>query len=124
MMSKAELNPELEADALPGLVGRTPIIDRPLPLWRLVLVLAIPWWVQHFLNLAVTLSDALLAGRYLEVSPELNVTSQAAQTTANYLMWFVSNFTTLVSVGATAPVLDSSDALRPRGQRSRPVLRR
>jgi putative MATE family efflux protein len=104
MMHKEEFNPgeTSEPENLPS--GPAPIIDSPLPLWRLVLLLAIPWWIQHFLHLAVTLSDALLAGRYLHVAADQNVTSQAAQTTANYLMWFVSNFTTLVSVGATALV--------------------
>src|SRR3954462_5796089 len=82
----------------------TPIIDRPWPLWRMVLTLAIPVWAQQFINLAVTLSDALVAGRYLDRTFENVIISQSAQTTANYLYWFISNMATLVSVGATALV--------------------
>lgn len=82
----------------------TPIIDRPWPLWRMVLALAVPVWAQQFINLAVTLSDALVAGRFLDRTFENVIVSQSAQTTANYLYWFVSNMATLVSVGATALV--------------------
>jgi putative MATE family efflux protein len=102
MMQKAELN--LEQAGSEALDRVRPIVERDWPLWRMVLTLAVPWWIQHFLNLAVTISDAFLAGHYLDVAPEANITSQSAQTTANYLMWFISNFASLVSVGATALV--------------------
>jgi len=82
----------------------TVLIDRPLALWRLVLVLAVPYWTQQFLHLAVNLSDSFLAGRFLQVSGELNVAGQAAQTNANYFFWYISSFTVLVSAGATTLV--------------------
>jgi putative MATE family efflux protein len=78
-----------------------PIIDRPIPLWRLVIVLALPVWGQKFLELAVQLSDRLLAGRFLEEGAQA---SQAAQTTAGYIYWFLNSFSVLVSVGGTALV--------------------
>jgi putative MATE family efflux protein len=81
-----------------------PLIDRPLPLWRKVLILAIPSWGQQFLQLAVTLSDGLLAGRFVEFAGSQSVAGQAAQTNANYLQWFIGSFAVLVSAGATAMV--------------------
>jgi putative MATE family efflux protein len=112
-------------------------------LWRWTLALALPVMVQQFLTLAVSLSDRLIAGRFLGMSeshwaeyqarygralalqahPDLSsrlvaawlireaeqqrlrvVAYQSAQTTAGYLSWFLSSFTVLVSVGATAVV--------------------
>lgn len=87
--------------------------DRPL--WRAVLLLALPVLAQQFLVLVVSLSDRFLAGRFagvsevaaeateLERTPQ-QVAYQSAQTTANYLAWFISSYTVLVSVGSTALV--------------------
>ena len=87
--------------------------DRPL--WRAVLLLALPVLAQQFLVLVVSLSDRFLAGRFAGMpEPAANVTEpertpqqvayQSAQTTANYLAWFISSYTVLVSVSSTALV--------------------
>jgi putative MATE family efflux protein len=59
---------------------------------------------QQGLVLAVTLSDSFLAGNFRPPNPEQHVSYQAAQTTANYLSWFISSYTIIVSVGSTALV--------------------
>lgn len=85
--------------------GATPsLVDSPTALWKLVLILAVPNAIQQFLHLIVSLSDSLLAGRFLQVSGEVNVAGQAAQTNANYLFWYISSFSVLVSAGATTLV--------------------
>ncbi len=80
------------------------LLDVRRPAWRLVLGLAWPVLVQQFLILAVTLSDRLLAGRFQHLDDPDQVATQAAQTTANYLAWFLSSYTVLVTVGGTALV--------------------
>jgi putative MATE family efflux protein len=72
--------------------------------WRLVLRLTWPVLAQQGLVLAVTLSDSYLAGNFQPPIPEQHVSYQAAQTTANYLSWFISSYTIIVSVGSTALV--------------------
>ncbi len=67
-----------------------------------MLALAWPTLVQQLLVFAVNLFDGLMAGRFLNVGQAEQVASQAAQTTANYLAWFLASSTILVSVGATA----------------------
>src|SRR4029077_15410115 len=52
----------------------------------------------------VGLYDQYLAGNYPPADPALHVPYQAAQTTANYLAWFISSCSALVSVGSTALV--------------------
>lgn len=78
------------------------------PLWRAVLLLALPVLAQQFLVLVVGLSDRFLAGRFAESPAQQGraeqVAYQAAQTTANYLAWFISSYTVLISVGSTALV--------------------
>jgi putative MATE family efflux protein len=74
------------------------------PMWRLVLGLAWPVLVQQLLVLSVSFSDRLLAGRFQHVSASDQLATQAAQTSANYLLWFISSYNVLVSVGATALV--------------------
>jgi putative MATE family efflux protein len=69
-----------------------------------VLGLAWPVLVQQFLILVVTLSDRLLAGRFQHLDAPDQVATQAAQTTAHYLAWFLSSYTILVTVGGTALV--------------------
>jgi putative MATE family efflux protein len=101
-MRNLDSDADVAAPSIPAM--HTPLVDRDLPLWRMVLTLAVPWWIQHFLNLAVTLTDAYLAGNHLDIAGEANVAVQAAQTTANYLMWFISHMASFVSVGATALV--------------------
>jgi putative MATE family efflux protein len=74
------------------------------PAWQLVLWLSWPVLGQQGLVLAVTLSDSYLAGHFRPPIPEQHIAYQAAQTTANYLSWFLGSYTILVSVGATALV--------------------
>src|SRR2546429_415016 len=74
------------------------------PLWQIVLALALPVLAQQFLHLAVNLSDRYLAGNFQSATPGEQPAYQAAQTTANYLAWFISSYVVLVSVGSTALV--------------------
>src|SRR5688572_1579877 len=74
------------------------------PPWRVVVRLAWPVLVQQFLILSVGLYDQFLAGNNAPADPGKHVAYQAAQTTANYIAWFVSSSTALVSVGGTALV--------------------
>jgi putative MATE family efflux protein len=80
------------------------LVDGRRPAWRLVLTLAWPSLAQQLLVLAVTLSDRLLVGRFQHLEAGRQLASQAAQTTAYYLSWFISSYTVLVSVGSTALV--------------------
>ena len=65
---------------------------------------ALPVLAQQFLQLTVNLSDRFLAGNFQAATPEEQPAYQAAQTTANYLAWFISSYVVLVSVGSTALV--------------------
>jgi putative MATE family efflux protein len=82
-----------------------PSLIRPAgPLWRQVLALALPALAQQYLHLVVQLSDQFLAGR-CPVPDDLDRRQYlSALTTANYLYWFVSSYTVIVSVGSTALV--------------------
>ena len=74
------------------------------PIWRQVLALALPALAQQYLLLAVQLSDQYIAGRCPVPADLEREQYLSALTTANYLYWFVSSYTVLVSVGATALV--------------------
>src|SRR5882672_12607075 len=74
------------------------------PIWREVMRLAWPVLARQFLILLVGLSDRYLAGHFHPPDESLQVSYQAAQTTANYLSWFIVSYTVLVSVGSTALV--------------------
>ncbi|WP_020470818.1 MATE family efflux transporter [Zavarzinella formosa] len=74
------------------------------PLGWLVIGLAWPVLVQQFLILSVALYDQFLAGNNPPEDPTLHIGHQAAQTTANYISWFISSASALVSVGGTALV--------------------
>src|SRR5437899_641225 len=92
------------------------------PAWRLVLALALPALAQQYLHLLVQWSDQFLADRFELPDPDRRKAYQAALTTAGYLYWFVSSYTVLVSVGATALVArlvgagDRASANRAAGQ--------
>jgi putative MATE family efflux protein len=73
-------------------------------MWWSVFALAWPVLLQQFLVMIVSWSDRLLAGRFQHVKAAEQIASQAAQTTAHYLSWCVTNYTILVSVGGTALV--------------------
>jgi len=78
-------------------------LDLHRPTWRLVLMLAWPVLLQQMLVLLVSLSDRWLAGHAHAPDPD-QIALQAAQTTANYLAWFITSYTVLISVGSTALV--------------------
>jgi putative MATE family efflux protein len=88
----------------PLVVPVSRLLDPRRPTWALVLMLAWPTLVQQLLVFAVNLFDGLMAGRFQNLAGPEQVATQAAQTTANYLAWFLSSCTILVSVGATALV--------------------
>ncbi len=83
-------------------------VNTPVPtnglIWRQVLALALPALAQQYLYLLVRLSDQYLADRFELPDPSQRQTYLSALTTAGYLYWFVSSYTILVSVGATALV--------------------
>src|SRR6478752_3357410 len=74
------------------------------PIWRAVLALALPALAQQYLYLVVRLSDQYLADHFELPDPAKRPTYLAALATAGYLYWFVSSYTIIVSVGATALV--------------------
>ncbi len=78
-------------------------VDLRRPTWYLVLMLAWPALMQQLLVLFVSRSDRWLAG-HAHAADADQIALQAAQTTANYLAWFISSYTVLVSVGSTALV--------------------
>lgn len=84
---------------------------------RLVLHLAWPALLQNWLIMAVNLSDRLLAGRFVDPGASGVAATQAAQTTAGYLAWFLSSYTVLVTVGATTLVAHMTGARNRRGAR-------
>ena len=88
----------------PIVVPVSRLLDLRRPTWVLVLMLAWPTLVQQLLVFAVNLFDGLMAGRFQNLAGQEQIATQAAQTTANYLAWFLSSCTILVSVGATALV--------------------
>jgi putative MATE family efflux protein len=77
-------------------------LDRPI--WRAVMALALPALAQQYLYLVVRLSDQYLADNFQLPDPTRRPTYLAALATAGYLYWFVSSYTVIVSVGATALV--------------------
>ena len=98
------------------------LVSGARPPWRLVFRLAWPVLVQQFLILSVGVYDQFLAGNNAPADPNLHIGYQAAQTTANYIAWFISSCAALVSVGATALVArfvgagDSTSAIRTTNQ--------
>src|SRR4051794_18282925 len=73
--------------------------------WRRVVALAWPVMLQQWLVLAVNLSDRVLAGRFqVDLSTEDQAATQAAQTTAQYLGWFLASTAVLVNAGSAAVV--------------------
>jgi MATE family, multidrug efflux pump len=74
------------------------------PIWRAVMALALPALAQQYLYLVVRLSDQYLADNFQLPDQTKRPTYLAALATAGYLYWFVSSYTVIVSVGATALV--------------------
>jgi putative MATE family efflux protein len=78
--------------------------------------------VQQLLILSVSVSDRYLSGHLRADDSEELLAAQAAQTTAEYLAWFVSSYAVLVSAGSTALVArfvgagDGAGATRATGQ--------
>jgi putative MATE family efflux protein len=69
-----------------------------------VVTLAWPVLLQQLLTFAVGFSDRALAGWFAESDVGNQLARQAALTTAQYLDYFISSYTVLVSVGSTALV--------------------
>jgi putative MATE family efflux protein len=69
-----------------------------------VLRLAWPALIQQLLILSVSISDRYLSGHLRADDAGQLLAAQAAQTTAEYLAWFVSSYAILVSAGSTALV--------------------
>jgi putative MATE family efflux protein len=101
---------------------RVRLIDRSLPTWQMVLLLAWPVLLQQWLVMSVPLVDSYLAGAVLTTEASTQIATQAAQTTANYLSWLVASCTVLISTGSTALVArftgagDSTGAIRATNQ--------
>ncbi|HLY65761.1 MAG TPA: MATE family efflux transporter, partial [Chloroflexota bacterium] len=71
------------------------------------MTLALPVLAQQMLLLIIQQSDRFLAGHLTEIAPAETgdpAAYQAAQTTAQYLSWFITSYVFLVSVGSTALV--------------------
>ncbi|HYV36993.1 MAG TPA: MATE family efflux transporter [Gemmataceae bacterium] len=92
----------------------------PPRMWRVVMTLALPVLAQQLLLLIIQQSDRYLAGHLKELAPTESGTAEAyqsAQTTAQYLSWFITSYIFLVSVGSTALVARFTGA----GDRKRAV---
>lgn len=83
-----------------------PAVDPAVPVWRVVLLLALPALAQQLLNFTIMLSDRFLAARLQDAGASTLPAEafQSAQTTANYLLWLISSYTVFVGVGSTALV--------------------
>jgi putative MATE family efflux protein len=94
--------------ALPPPVAEPVFPDRSVAespqLARRVLGLAWPVLALNLLILTVDLSDRFLVGNLPAPTPEVAQARLAARGTAHYVAWFISSYTVLVSVGATALV--------------------
>ena len=71
---------------------------------RRIIGLAWPVLALNFLILTVDMSDRFLVGNLPAPTPEVAQARLAARGTAHYVAWFISSYTVLVSVGATALV--------------------
>ena len=80
------------------------MIQSPRSMERQIAALAWPVLIQQMLIFLVGQYDRFLAGHFDPPPGVSHVAFQAAQTTANYLAWFISCFSALVSVGSTALV--------------------
>ena len=110
LMSNAAASPAPEPDHS--------LVNGRKPLGWLVIGLAWPVLVQQFLILSVALYDQFLAGNNPPADPAKHIAHQSAQTTANYIAWFFSSASALVSVGGTALVARFVGAgERPRANR-------
>jgi putative MATE family efflux protein len=89
---------------MPTVAEPIPTLDRHRPMARRVIALALPVLLQQIIIVTVSLSDRWLAGTIPVETEDAHAALQAAQTTANYLAWFVSSYTVLVSAGASAVV--------------------
>src|SRR5438067_7867057 len=91
------MTPLTSADALPA----APAIPR---LARRVFGLAWPVLALQLLVMTVDLSDRFLVGHVPGAGADVARSMLAAQGTAHYIAWFISSYTVLVTVGATAVV--------------------
>jgi len=77
-------------------------VPPPRPAWKQVLYLAWPVLAQQALIFSVGVYDRFLAGNNPPADVNEHVAYQAAQGNISYLVWFISSYTVLVSVGSTA----------------------
>src|SRR5262245_14767116 len=109
--------PILKFPVSPDSIAPAILAARPR-LARRVFELAWPVLALNALVLAVDHSDRYLVGNLPGAEPLAKRSMLAAQTTAHYVAWFISSYTVLVSVGATALVArctgarDSGTAIR------------
>src|SRR5262249_22545891 len=89
-------------DALNPELPRT--LDASRPTGERLVALAWPVLTQQLLLMCVGLWDQYLAANTQPADPSLHVAYQAAQTTANYVVWTLYSLTILVGVGSTALV--------------------
>ena len=97
------MTPLATTDASDAAPPGYPPAGRP-GLARRVLGLAWPVLALNSLVLLVDLSDRFLVGNLPGVAAGQAQSMLAAQGTAHYVAWFISSYTVLVSVGATALV--------------------
>jgi putative MATE family efflux protein len=83
-------------------LGRPPGVEPRLA--RRIIGLAWPVLALNFLILIVDMSDRFLVGNLPAPNAEVAEARLAARGTAHYVAWFISSYTVLVSVGATALV--------------------
>jgi putative MATE family efflux protein len=80
------------------------ILSSERRIWRQVLALALPSLAQQYITLLVRFSDQYFSDHFELEDRTQRAAYLSALTTAGYLYWFVSSYTILVSVGATALV--------------------
>jgi putative MATE family efflux protein len=74
------------------------------PVWRQVVLLALPVLAQQFLVFMVGTSDRFLAGHFEPKDHGSSISYQAAQTSGQYMLWVLTSYCIVVSAGATALV--------------------
>jgi putative MATE family efflux protein len=97
---RARMTPLVTTHALPAADAAAPVRR----LVRRVLGLAWPVLALQLLVMTVDLSDRFLVGHVPGAGADVAQSMLAAQGTAHYIAWFISSYTVLVTVGATAVV--------------------
>jgi putative MATE family efflux protein len=82
----------------PSLLSTEPIQSDRWPLWRELLVLAVPVWIEQSLHMLVGLNDTYLANHL----PTRAADAGAAVGTVTYFLWFIGLLVGSVGTGSTA----------------------